>query len=102
MNRALADPKPVSRPSAQSFGSGVTDRPVPATLAMQRSSTRCVPLTALRPPATARLVNLLPSDCPPAMAVVSRRAARENLLNDASARRQPQNPCGDLSAIIAA
>jgi hypothetical protein len=40
-----------------------------------------VSLTGLRLSATARVADLLPSDCLPAMATVSRRVAKENLLN---------------------
>jgi hypothetical protein len=70
-----------------SLGSDVTARLVSTSLAMQRSPARRASLTGLRLSANARVADLLPSDCLPVMATVSRRVARENLLNLTSAGR---------------
>jgi hypothetical protein len=59
----------------------VTARLVSTSLAMQRSAARRASLTGLYLSAIARAADLLPSDCLPVMATVSRRVARENLLN---------------------
>src|SRR3954462_14143514 len=87
------DPKPVGPGLWRvSLGSGVTNYRVPAVVAMQRSPACRASLIALRLSTIARCADLLPSDCPPTLASVSRRAARENLLTRVSVRVSTAKP----------
>ena len=101
MNRALPGAKPVRRPSLDSLSSGVTARLVPTSLAMQRSQFSRI-AHRLTSPGDCATADLLPSDCLPVKAPVSRRVARENLLNRRDYRTLTAKPLRGLPLSISA